>query len=109
AASAQPQPPTVLPADIPLDVATIYQPMAPDAEYRDTTRAILAQLQRNHYSTIRLDDTFSSAMLDSYIKALDGARMYFTQADIDEFEQYRNRLDDLLRSGDTDAGFLIYN
>lgn len=103
------QSPAVLPADIPLDVAAIYKEFQPAADYQRTTGAILQQLQRNHYSDVRIDDAFSSKVLDSYIKALDGSHMYFTEADIAEFEQYRNRLDDMLKSGDTSAGFQIYN
>lgn len=103
------QSPAILPADIPLDVGTIFKELQAAPDYDDTTEAILAQLQRNHYSEIRVDDAFSSKLLDSYIKGLDGSHMYFTQADIAEFEQYRNKLDDLLRNGDTEAGYLIYN
>jgi carboxyl-terminal processing protease len=106
---AQAQAPAYLPADIPLDVAKIYKPMEPAASYARTTRDILDELRQSHYSKIHVDDQFSSVLLDSYIKALDGARMYFTQADIAEFEKYRSQLDDLLLKGDTQAGYLMFN
>jgi len=106
---AQAQAPLYLPADIPLDAEQIFHPTAPANDYARTTRSILDELRRNHYSEIHVDDAFSSTLLDSYIKSLDGARMYFTQADIDEFEQYRDTLDDLLLKGDTEAGFTIFN
>jgi carboxyl-terminal processing protease len=106
---AQAQSPLYLPADIPLDTGVIFKEMVPAPEYEQTTRNIIDQLRRNHFSTITFDDTFSSVLLDSYIKTLDGSRIYFTQADIDEFEQYRDQLDDLLLLGNTDAGYLIYN
>jgi carboxyl-terminal processing protease len=103
------QAPLFLPDEIPLDVAAIYQELLPAEDYARTTRSIIEQLRRNHYSEIRFDNTFSSSMLDSYIKTLDGGRMYFTTADIAEFEQYRTTLDDLLLKGDTEAGYLMYN
>ncbi|HEY0964117.1 MAG TPA: carboxy terminal-processing peptidase [Pseudomonadales bacterium] len=103
------QAPLYLPDEIPLDVATIYQELEPQTDYARTTRAIIEQLRRNHYSEIRFDDAFSGKMLDSFIETLDGGRMYFTEADIAEFEQYRATLDDLLQRGDTDAGYLMYN
>ncbi len=103
------QAPMYLPAEIPLDVATIYQELHPVDDYARTTRGIIEQLRRNHYSEIRFDDTFSGNMLDSYIETLDGGRMYFTGADIAEFEAYRATLDDLLQRGDTEAGYLMYN
>lgn len=103
------QPTAILPAEIPLDVAAIYQPLEPAASYGDTTEDIIDQMVRNHYSHIGFDDAFSSRMLDSYIESLDGGRMYFTQADINDFAQYRTELDGLLQDGDVDAGFRIFN
>lgn len=103
------QAPLYLPDEIPLDVAAIYQELHPVDDYQQTTRNIIEQLRRNHYSAIHFDDAFSASMLDSYIKTLDGGRMYFTAADIAEFEQYRTTLDDLLQRGDTEAGYLMYN
>lgn len=108
-ASLQAQPTAILPAEIPLDVAAIYQPLEPSADYGGTTEDIIEQMVRNHYSHIQFDDAFSGKMLDSYIKSLDGGRMYFTQADINDFEQYRTKLDDLLQDGDVEAGFRIFN
>ena len=103
------QQPLYLPADIPLDVSVIYQELMPEPEYADITQDIIRQLTRNHYSEINFNDTFSSEMLDSFIKTLDGARIYFTQADIDEFESYRTRLDDMLLEGDVSFGYLMFN
>jgi carboxyl-terminal processing protease len=103
------QAPLYLPDEIPLDVATIYEELHPTDDYARTTRAIIEQLRRNHYSEIHFDDSFSGKMLDSYLETLDGGRFYFTAADIAEFEQYRTTLDDLLQRGDTEAGYLMYN
>jgi carboxyl-terminal processing protease len=103
------QAPLYLPAEIPLEVDTIYQELKPEDDYGQTTKSIIEQLRRNHYSDINFDDQFSGNMLDSFVKTLDGGRMYFTQADIDEFEQYRTELDDLLLKGNVEAGYKIYN
>jgi len=105
----QAQQPLYLPADIPLDVDAIFQELAPEADYADTTQNIISELTRNHYSEIIFDDKFSGELLDSFIKTLDGSRIYFTQADIDEFESYRANLDDLLLDGDINFGYLVYN
>lgn len=95
--------------EIPLDVSAIYQEIRPIEEYTPITRSVLSQLARNHYSEVRVNDAFSSKLLDRIFEGLDPSRLYFTQADIDEFEKYRNELDDLLRAGNVDAGFEIYN
>src|SRR5690606_39667401 len=65
------QAPQFLPADIPLDTAAIFQPKQPEPGYVATTRSVIEQLRRQHYSTIRFDDAYSSTLLDSYIKGLD--------------------------------------
>jgi len=103
------QAPQYLPADIPLDADAIFQELVPADAYTRTTRNIIEQLRRNHYAEIRFDDTFSSTLLDSYIKTLDGGRMYFTAEDIAEFDGYRLSLDDLLLTGSTNAGYMMYN
>jgi carboxyl-terminal processing protease len=103
------QPAAILPAEIPLDVGAIYHAMQPAPEYGVTTKAIIDQLVQHHYSHVQFNDSFSSKMLDGYIKSLDGSRTYFTQADINEFEQYRTKLDDQLKSGDLKTGFMMYN
>lgn len=95
--------------NIPLDVDAIYQEITPSEEYTTITRSVLSQMVRNHYSEVRVNDDFSSTLLDRVIDGLDPSRIYFTQADIDEFEQYRTELDDMLRAGDVEAGFLMYN
>ena len=95
--------------DIPLDVAAIYQEILPSGEYTTITRSVLSQMVRNHYSEVNVNDDFSSVLLDRVIDGLDPSRLYFTQADIAEFDQYRFELDDLLRAGDVEAGFLMYN
>ncbi|MDG2176262.1 MAG: carboxy terminal-processing peptidase [Gammaproteobacteria bacterium] len=105
----QAQQPLYLPAEIPLDVEVIYKELIPATDYSETTQDIIRQMTRNHFSEIIFDDEFSTTLLDSFIKTLDGSRIYFTQADIDEFEQFRTTLDDLLQEGDIAFGYLIFN
>ncbi len=103
------QQPLFLSNEIPLDVEAIYQELEPEQNYTTTTQDIIRQLTSNHYSEIKFNDEFSSKLLDSFIKTLDGSRIYFMQADIDEFEQYRTMLDDMLLEGDVEFGYLIFN
>ena len=105
----QAQQPLYLPADIPLDVSVIFEELHPEADYEDITKNIIDHLVNNHYSEINFNDEFSSKLLDSFIKTLDGNRIYFTQSDIDEFEAYRTSLDDLLLEGDVEFGYLVFN
>jgi len=51
-------------------------------------------LQRSHYLGKELDDDISSHFFDRFVDSLDPLHLYFLQSDIEEFERYRNRLDD---------------
>lgn len=66
-------------------------------------------LEQGHYSRHPFDNDYSSKMLDIYLKSLDPQHMHFLQTDLDKFEPYRNRLDDLiLRRGDTWPAYEIF-
>jgi len=68
----------------------------------------LYYLQFGHYSPKKLDDGYSSRIFDDYLKVLDPNKVYFTQKDIDAFEPYRNKLDDLLKKRDAEVAFDIF-
>jgi carboxyl-terminal processing protease len=82
-------------------------------EYTDTQREtiveLVEQLEERHYSKQTYDDQLSSQHLDAYIDSLDGSKMFFMAADIEEFQQYRTVMDDQLPKGNLDAGFAIFN
>jgi carboxyl-terminal processing protease len=82
-------------------------------EYSDTQRETIAemieQLEKRHYAKLVYNDELSSQHLDAYIDSLDGTRMFFTAADIKEFQQYRTVMDDQLPEGNLDAGYTIFN
>lgn len=80
----------------------------PDREQVVASLNVVELLRRHHYSKPPLDDARSVIIYDSYLKMLDPARSLFTAADIAEFDQWRLRFDDLLRSGDLEPGFTIY-
>ena len=74
-----------------------------------TSKQSLHQLLSRHYEKQRLDDDLSSKIFDLYIEAMDGSRSYFLLSDIEEFEQYRLKLDDGLIKGNLNAPFIMYN
>ena len=65
-------------------------------------------LRFGHYSPKELDDEYSSRIFDAYIKVLDPNKVYFTQADMDGFEKYRTKLDDLIKKRDVEIAFDIF-
>lgn len=70
-------------------------------------------LRQFHYSHHALDDELSAKFFERYLEALDPQHLHFTQADLAEFEIYRDRLDDLTitgkRTGDASPAFVIFN
>ena len=65
-------------------------------------------LDNNHYRKLHLNDSLSSAILDSYIETLDNSKLYFLASDLASFEKYRLQLDDLTRNEDANPAFVIY-
>ncbi len=65
-------------------------------------------LSRAHYLRQPFDDAVSAKFLDRYLDALDPSHMHFVRSDIEEFEKYRNRLDDLTKDGETEPAREIF-
>ena len=82
--------------------------LKPQPEHRRSTRLITHVISNYHYRNVPLDDTLSQKILDRYIDALDPARSYFTQADINEFNQNTTRVDDYLRSSSLNPLFDMF-
>ncbi len=83
--------------------------LAPLDVHKRTSLAIVEQLRHNHYLRKSLNDETSSEIFDNYLNTLDGARLYFSAADIAAIEEYRHRLDDALKRGDLRPAFDIFN
>ncbi len=77
--------------------------------HTQTSKEIINYLRFDHYQKYNFNDDLSSKVLDSYLETLDGARLFFTAADIAEFEKYRNTLDNALLKGNLAPAYKIYN
>lgn len=66
-------------------------------------------LARGHYDPKDMDDEFSQEVFEDYIDALDPYRHFFYQKDIEEFETYKNKIDDAIRNKDLTFFNLTYN
>jgi carboxyl-terminal processing protease len=71
-------------------------------------RRIGSILEETHYRRATIDDKMSSQIYDRYLEFLDGQHSYFLASDIAEFEQWRFRFDDMIRSGDIDPAYAIF-
>jgi len=66
-------------------------------------------IEEHHYKPVALDDALSQKMFDGYLKALDSEKMFFLQADIDQWKQARTKLDDAVLAADLYLPFDMFN
>jgi carboxyl-terminal processing protease len=115
AGSTTPTPETTPPVAAPDPAATPEvgaippaQPIAELPRHETISKVMTSLVERSHYSRVKIDDSVSSKMLDSYIEALDGNKLYFLADDIASFERYRYTLDEAVRSGHVEPAFEIF-
>jgi carboxyl-terminal processing protease len=82
-------------------------PQATD-RHRKVARLVGEVIERYHYRQAVLDEKMSSQVFDRYLESLDGSRSYLLASDVAEFEQYRYKLGEALRTGTVDPAFVIF-
>ncbi len=92
----------VLPASLQAD------PVGPTANDRYITLSVVHLLKQKHLSRHELDDEISERFIGTYLKMLDPGKMYFYQADVDEFMKQKDQLDDSARRGDIGFAYDVY-
>jgi carboxyl-terminal processing protease len=89
--------------------ATEVKPLQPTQAQSVTTIDIIDKLDKRHYRDLPIDDKLSEAFLEKYLNTLDPARLYFLQADIDEFYKHKHQHDDYIKKGNLKPGFEIHH
>lgn len=84
-------------------------PVEKQSEQTALYREIFDRLATRHYRGQTIDDALSKRYLAEYLDQLDPLKGYFLQSDIDEFNQWQTKLDDLAKRGDVKPGFFIFN
>jgi len=90
-------------------IATAGEELKPVARHEKIGQLVTEFIQKSHYRHAAVDDDLSSAVLDRYIEALDGNKMYLLQSDVDAFEQYRHKLDDMVRAEPLDPVYGMFD
>ena len=83
--------------------------ITPSTKHANLDQTIAGLLTHYHYRQNKLDDELSSAILNSYLKALDFNRVYFLAGDIALFQKFRFSLDNSLQAGDLAPAYEIFN
>ncbi len=80
----------------------------PTAEHQQASKVILRLMERYHYSPVSVDDELSEQLFDRYLESLDPQKNFLLTSDVDEFNAYRQSLDDSIRNGELDPVFDIF-
>ena len=56
--------------------------------------AIQADIKREHFVSLPIDDAFSQKAFDEYLKSVIYSKLLFTQGDVDLMSEYRDKMDD---------------
>ncbi|MEJ2129007.1 MAG: carboxy terminal-processing peptidase [Woeseiaceae bacterium] len=88
---------------------TTDEPLEPEARHEKIGELVKQFVEKSHYLHVAVDDELSSGVMDRYIESLDRNRMYLLQSDVDYFEQFRYKLDDIVRSQPMDPVFDMFS
>jgi len=94
-------------------LSTVFQPVeASNSNNRLTgsvVKGIVERFVAIHYSQKSLDDTISKEIFKLYLNRLDPGHYYFLEKDIQEFQRYETRLDDMLRRGNIEFALDVFS
>ncbi|MBC7916108.1 MAG: carboxy terminal-processing peptidase [Pyrinomonadaceae bacterium] len=83
--------------------------LSPEPQQQIIAKELVKVMENYNYKRVKINDSLSSVIFDSFLKRLDPSRNYLLASDVKEFEQYRTQLDDQLREGDLSFLFKIFN
>src|SRR5689334_7059694 len=95
-------------AQVPANTQLPAGSVLPSERHRSVARRVGSMLEGMHYSGSKLDDRMSGIVYARYLESIDGQHTSLLASDIAEFEQYKLRFDDMIRSGDVDPAFAIF-
>ena len=94
-------------------LSTVFHPVeASNSKNRLTgsvVKGIVERFVAIHYSQKSLDDTISKEIFKLYLNRLDPGHYYFLEKDIQEFQRYETRLDDMLRRGNIEFALDVFS
>ncbi|BCV66439.1 tail-specific protease [Shewanella carassii] len=80
-----------------------------EPQHKVASKRITGLFSRSHYHRFDLDDAFSQQIFKRYLEQLDYRRNVLLQSDIDSFKVYANQFDDMVRSGDLEPAYKMYD
>ncbi len=59
-------------------------------------------LERGHYDPETIDDSFSENVFMNYLESMDGQHRFYIQADVNNFNQFKTKIDDQIKESKLD-------
>ncbi|MEL6300711.1 MAG: carboxy terminal-processing peptidase [Pseudomonadota bacterium] len=84
------------------------EPLEPTVQHHRISSLVTRFIEKSHYTRTQVDDALSGQVLDSYVDALDGNKLYFLESDIARFQTYRNRIDNMVVGASLDPVFEVF-
>lgn len=81
----------------------------PSGDDETTAKLVCSMVTRYHINKGQIDDEIAPRLFDKFIKMLDGQKLYFTKADIDTFAESKMELDDLIKKGNVDFPYVVFD
>ena len=81
----------------------------PTAEDRQITLAVTRYMRDGHITRHELNDEIAERMMTNFLKTLDAQKVFFYQATSTSSASTTNELDDLIRRGNVDFAFQVFN
>jgi carboxyl-terminal processing protease len=82
---------------------------APEEQHPAVFQTTLQFISGYHYNKLKIDDAFSSKAFDNYVEHLDPGKVYLLQSDVNDFESFRQGIDDAVMGGSIQPAFEMYN
>ena len=79
-----------------------------EPQHKVASKRVTGLFTRSHYHRFDMDDVFSEQVFDRYLKQLDYRKNVLLQSDIDGFKGYSTQFDDMLKSGDLNQAYAMY-
>ena len=80
----------------------------PKPEFTQIAKLVCQMIEKEHLVRSPINDMIAGRTVDHFIKELDPQKLYFLQADIDEFQQVRTTLDDSVKQGNIDWAYATF-
>ncbi|WP_462158472.1 carboxy terminal-processing peptidase [Pseudoalteromonas sp. GB56] len=87
------------------DLPTLHQ----ESQHSTASKRVTNLFTRAHYKPIRFNDELSEQMFDCYVESLDYNRSIFLASDVEQFEQFRDKFDNALKSGKLEFAYDLFN